>query len=204
LPVRSAATRKRGGVFFCYTSDMQFSYTLRENPRARRITVTVLRDGTVRVTKPRRVSVREVERFVERCGDWIERAQKQFARLPKTSHIETSKKEYEKCKAAAHELAQRRVAHFNTFYRVPVSKIIIRNQKSRWGSCSRNGVLSFNYRILFLPPHLADYIVVHELCHLHEMNHSKRFWALVAHIVPNYHECRRELNKIGHSLLRTS
>ena len=159
-------------------------YRLREHPRAQRINVTVRRDGTVWVTKPKRVSVREVERFVERCGEWIARAQEKFSKLPKTSRIESSKKEYAKFKDAARDEVARRISHFNSFYRVRFSKITIRNQKSRWGSCSRNGVLSFNYRIAFLSPHLADYIVVHELCHVREMNHSKRFWALVSQTIP--------------------
>jgi hypothetical protein len=153
-------------------------YTLREHPRARRINITVRRDGTVLVTKPKRVPMREVERFLERCGEWIARAQERVSKLPKTSRIEPSKKEYARLKEAARGEIARRISHFNSFYRVRFSRISIRNQKSRWGSCSRTGTLSFNYRIAFLPPHLADYIVVHELCHLHEMNHSKRFWAL--------------------------
>jgi predicted metal-dependent hydrolase len=179
-------------------------YTLREHPRARHINVTVRRDGTVLVTKPRRVPMREVERFVEKCGQWIERAQRRFAQLPKTSRIESSKKEYEKYKGAALRLARQCVLQSNSFYKVPVSKIFIRNQKSRWGSCSQRGALSFNYRILFLPDHLADYIVVHELCHLREMNHSKRFWTLVAQAIPDHLECRRELRKLERGLLANS
>lgn len=118
----------------------------------------------------------EVERFVGKCGEWIARTQQKFSKLPKTSQIEPSKKKYEKYKKATRELVARRISHFNSLYHVRFSNITIRNQKSRWGSCSRRGTLSFNYRIVFLPPHLVDYIVVHELCHLREMNHSKRFW----------------------------
>lgn len=176
-------------------------YRLRQHPRARRINITVRRDGTVWVTKPRRVPVREVEAFVRTCEQWILRAQEKFSAAPKTSRIESSKKEYEKYKKMAQREVARRVSHFNALYRVPVSKIVVRNQKSRWGSCSHTGVLSFNYRILFLPAHLADYIVVHELCHLREMNHSKRFWGLVALAVPDHKERRKELRKLERSLL---
>jgi predicted metal-dependent hydrolase len=177
-------------------------YTLREHPRARHINVRVRRGGSVLVTKPKRVSMREVERFVEQCGEWITRAQERFSKLPKTSRIESSKKEYTKFKDAARDLIARRISHFNSFYHVPFSKIIIRNQKSRWGSCSRRRTLSFNYRIIFLPPHLADYIVAHELCHLQEMNHSKRFWSLVSKLIPDHLDRRRKLRELERSLLR--
>lgn len=146
--------------------------------------------------------MREVERFVGKCGKWIARTQQRFSKLPKTSRVEPSAKEYKKYKGAAQGEVARRISYFNSFYKFGFSKIIIRNQKSRWGSCSHKEVLSFNYRILFLPPHLVDYIVVHELCHLREMNHSKRFWALVAQTIPNHLECRRELRKLEHGLLQ--
>lgn len=74
--------------------------------------------------------------------------------------------------------------------------IRIGNQKTMWGSCSRKGTLSFNVRMLFLPEPLQEYLVVHELCHLHEFNHSPRFWALVARAVPEYKERRKELKKM--------
>jgi predicted metal-dependent hydrolase len=177
-------------------------YTLREHPRARHINVRVRRDGTVLVTKPKRVPMPEVERFVGKCGEWIARAQERLSKLPKTSRIESSKKEYKRYKEAARDEVARRISHFNSFYRVRFSKISVRNQKSRWGSCSRRGTLSFNYRIAFLPPHLADYIVVHELCHLQEMNHSKRFWASVARTIPDHLARRKALRKLERGLLR--
>jgi len=72
----------------------------------------------------------------------------------------------------------------------------IRDQSSRWGSCSWKGNLNFSYKLVLLPEHLADYVVVHELCHLREMNHSPRFWALVSQTVPDYRAKRRELKKL--------
>ena len=74
--------------------------------------------------------------------------------------------------------------------------LAIRNTRSRWGSCSSKGGLNFNYRIIFLPPHLADYLIVHELCHLREMNHSGQFWSLVRQAIPDYIKCRAELMRI--------
>src|SRR5262249_14202616 len=89
-------------------------------------------------------------------------------------------------KARAKELVTARLAYFNTSYNFKYNKITIRNQVSRWGSCSRKGNLSFNYRIVLLPPEMADYIVVHELCHLGEFNHGPKFWELVERTVPNW------------------
>ena len=174
---------------------------LRENARARRINITVHRGGIVRVTKPRRASMREIERFIAQSREWIKRMKKRAESLSKTSRIESSKKEYVKYKKEALALAKGRIAHFSKTYGVAPQTVSIRNQKSRWGSCSHRGTLSFNYRIVFLPPHLLDYIVVHELCHLKEMNHSKRFWELVAREVPDYKKCRIQLRSLERHLL---
>jgi hypothetical protein len=88
-----------------------------------------------------------------------------------------------------------RLAYFNVHYKLSLRKVFIKNLKSRWGSCSSRGNLNFNYKILFLPPHLADYIVVHELCHLKHFNHSQDFWALVAETTPHYKPLRAMLRK---------
>ncbi|HUO50464.1 MAG TPA: SprT family zinc-dependent metalloprotease [Candidatus Paceibacterota bacterium] len=177
------------------------AYTVRENPRARRITITVRRDGSVWVTKPRRTPLRAVEQFVHKSVSWIEKARKKIAGTARTSRIESSKKEFEKFKSAARHLVARRIMLLNERYGFRFSKIVIRNQKSRWGSCSHAGVLSFNYRLVFLPEHLADYVIVHELCHLAEMNHGKKFWALVAQAIPDHVRCRKEIRKYEHGLL---
>jgi predicted metal-dependent hydrolase len=86
-----------------------------------------------------------------------------------------------------------RIGHFNQIYGFVVKRISVRDQRSRWGSCSKKGNLNFNYRIVLLPPKVADYIIVHELCHLGEFNHSKRFWGLVAKAVPDYKQLKKEL-----------
>ncbi len=103
--------------------------------------------------------------------------------------------DYKKHKESARALAHARVAHFNSFYNFPVRRISIRNTKTRWGSCSKRGNLNFNYKILFLSSRMTDYIIVHELCHLKEFNHSQNFWDLVAKIVPEHKAIRSELRK---------
>jgi len=99
-------------------------------------------------------------------------------------------------KTAALEFARARMLHFNAFYHFPVNNIAIKNQKTRWGSCSKKGNLNFNYRLVLLPTHLADYIIVHELCHLKEFNHSPAFWALVAQTIPDYQKIRKEFKGV--------
>ena len=92
-------------------------------------------------------------------------------------------------------LVTKRLEHFNLHYKFLFKKVAIRNQVSRWGSCSKSGNLSFNYRIVFLSPNLADYIIVHELCHIKEFNHSPKFWNLVSQTIPNCKKLRLELKK---------
>ncbi|NCA94384.1 MAG: M48 family peptidase, partial [Sphingobacteriia bacterium] len=75
-------------------------------------------------------------------------------------------------------------------------KISIRSQRTRWGSCSQAGNLNFNYKLIYLPDKIIDYVIVHELCHLDEFNHSRRFWFLVSEIIPDYRILRRELKEI--------
>jgi predicted metal-dependent hydrolase len=100
---------------------------------------------------------------------------------------------YSKYKEAARLLAHARLSHFNNFYGLIFKRVFIRNQRTRWASCSKRGNLSFNYKIALLPQELSDYIIVHELCHLQEFNHSSRFWTLVARVIPDYRVRRRAL-----------
>ncbi len=107
-----------------------------------------------------------------------------------------SKAEYIEYKDQAKKIAEERLAYFNVHYKFTVGTIRIRNQRTRWGSCSSKGNISLSYRIATLPPHLCDYILVHELCHIGQFNHSQKFWDLVAETLPNYIELQSELKKI--------
>ena len=92
-----------------------------------------------------------------------------------------------------------RVEHHASQLGVLPSRVAIRGQRSRWGSCSGRGTVSLNWRLMMVPSALADYVVVHELCHLRHMNHSPRFWEMVGEVVPDYRERRRSLNALqGH------
>ena len=110
------------------------------------------------------------------------------------------KAEYLKYKDRAKIFVINKIAELNKNYGYEINRITIRNQKTRWGSCSKKGNVNFNYKIVLLPEKLAEYIIVHEICHLGEFNHSANFWNLVAQTVPDYKEKRKELHKAGMSL----
>ncbi|HEX2792600.1 MAG TPA: SprT family zinc-dependent metalloprotease [Candidatus Paceibacterota bacterium] len=174
-------------------------YELHESKRAKRMSVTVYPNGRVRVSKPVRVSREKVEAFVAKQQDWIARTQAKFLRhsggqlpipLPKPRR---GSKAYKEAVEAARTLVHERLTFYSSLYGFPYGLVSIRNQRTRWGSCSAAGNLSFNYKIAFLPPALADYIVVHELCHTKEHNHSERFWKLVERAVPEHKALRKEL-----------
>lgn len=112
-------------------------------------------------------------------------------------------KHFEEYRESARELALARLHHFNQHYGLTWNRITIRNQRRRWGSCTSLKNINFNYKIIFLPAHLQDYIIVHELCHLVELNHGKGFWDLVAEQIPHYQTCVAELRAIdtlGHTV----
>jgi predicted metal-dependent hydrolase len=159
--------------------------------------VTVFRNGEVKVSAPYHCSTSAIERFVSQHKEWIVRKRDHFLKHPVTAehHLlhRRSRAEYKKNKEQARIVMRERVRHFNQHYRFTVGSIAIRNQRSRWGSCSKKGNLNFNYKIVFLPPELQDYIVVHELCHLGQFNHSRKFWELVAEQMPEWRELRRRL-----------
>ena len=115
------------------------------------------------------------------------------AKKRRTPLRKKNRKEYLACKESARQLVLEKIKHYNDFYQFKVGRISIKNQKSRWGSCSKKGNLNFNYKIIFLPKEVADYVVVHELCHLGQFNHSPAFWQLVAQTLPQYQELKKKL-----------
>lgn len=104
-------------------------------------------------------------------------------------------KHYIKHKEQARMAVHARLAFFNAYYGHALRRVFIKNSKSRWGSCSSAGNLNFNYKLIFLPPEVLDYVVVHELAHLRVMDHSPRFWAEVAAVLPDYAQLRRRLRE---------
>jgi len=111
-------------------------------------------------------------------------------------------KHYLAHKEAARALVHSRLEFFNRHYNFIYRRVSIRNQRRCWGSCSALRNLNFSYRLLFLPPELCDYIIVHELCHLKELNHSKSFWDLVGETIPDYEARKKAIKKYDHMAVK--
>lgn len=151
----------------------------------------VLPGGHVHVTAPHRETEARIDAFVQKHTAWIEKAtvrMAQFKSLPVSG-----RRDYLTHKERARAFIIERTTYWNQFYRYEYGRISIKDTKRLWGSCSRKGNLNFSYTLLFLPRELADYVVVHELCHLKEHNHGPGFWALVVQTIPEYKKRRREL-----------
>ncbi|NCB20520.1 MAG: DUF45 domain-containing protein [Clostridia bacterium] len=164
--------------------------------RSKHLRISVNSDAKIVVSRPMWLSERKARYFLEEKKDWlikqIERIEAEGPRLL----AQGSRSDYLQNKEKARRLVLDRIKHFNQFYAFKYSRLSIRDQKSRWGSCSHKLGLNFNYRIIYLEPDLVDYLVVHELCHLQEMNHGPRFWALVKKTIDNYPVLRKRLRKL--------
>jgi predicted metal-dependent hydrolase len=172
-------------------------YTLKVSKRARRMRLAIYCDGGFVVTAPRHISNNIIEQFIIRKSQWILDKLEYFKSISSKINAKGSENDYSNYKDKALALVEKRIEYFNKIYGFKFNKINIKNQKTRWGSCSRKGNLNFNYKIALLPEKLADYIIVHELCHLKEFNHSQKFWNLVARTIPNYLEIKHELKKMS-------
>lgn len=175
-------------------SDRALSYTLRVSRRARRLRIAVYCDASVVVTAPIGLPQNFVERFIIQKTGWILRKVEHFSKVKIRPRIITRRGDYKKYKNQALELVTRKVEQFNKTYHFSYKRVTIKNQKTRWGSCSKKGNLNFNYKIVFLPEPLVDYLIVHELCHLGEFNHSSKFWELVSRTVPDFKSLKKRLH----------
>jgi predicted metal-dependent hydrolase len=174
------------------------SVVVRRSRRARRWTLRVPWGGPPILTVPQRLSQREVRRIVAEHRDWI--ARERATHVPRLGLVPAAVCEQE-ARRAARELigmiADDEAAELGVSFR----RIDVRDQRTRWGSCSTRGTLSFNWRLALAPLAVLDYVVVHELCHLRELNHSPRFWRLVESRRPAWRDQRAWLREHGPELL---
>ena len=174
-----------------------FSYSIKRSKQAKRMRLAVYCDGSVVVTLPQNAPANIIDKFLREKMDWVLGKIAFFKQFKNPLFPGLGKKDYLKHKNQALELVIARVNFFNNIYKFNFNKINIRNQKTRWGSCSTRGNLNFNYKILFLSEKARDYIIVHEICHLKQFNHSKNFWSLVGLGMPDYVEARKEIKLNG-------
>jgi predicted metal-dependent hydrolase len=180
------------------------------HPRARRYLIRVTADGVVRVTVPRGGSKREAAAFAEREQAWIERQlraraeREQRERDRRTSNGELGVSNDERSALERRALIARarqdlppRLLDLAARHGLIVRRISIRNQRSRWGSCSRTGHICLNWRLVTMPEQVRDYVLIHELMHLKRMDHSPKFWKLVAEACPAYKKARAWLRSQG-------
>ena len=165
--------------------------------------ITVERDGMVTIRAPFFMSERKIREIFEERKEWIEKAQKRIAnrteRLNSLTPITSD--EIDSLKAGAKPIIEEKVRLFADKIGVKYGKITIRNQKTRYGSCTAKGNLNFNCLIMLMPEKIIDYVIVHELCHIKEMNHSRRFWNEVESVLPDYKERRKWLKQNGNTLI---
>lgn len=169
------------------------AYELKRSVRARNVRITIRSNGAVTLTVPMRVSESAAQRFLEEKRLWIARTRERIAARGEIIELPGGKRDFALKKDEALARISERLAYFNQRYGFAFRRVTVRFLKSRWGSCTADRNLSFNYRLLYVPPELFDYVVVHELCHCKEMNHSARFWTLVSQTIPDYRERRAAL-----------
>lgn len=175
--------------------------------RSNRKTVAIQVNSVLSVTvrAPRSASEKDIEEILKKKEAWISKHIEKIKEAKERFEAEpTEKFTREKVIALAEEALKvipERVEYFAKVIGVTYGKITVRNQKTRWGSCSSKGNLNFNCLLMLAPPEVLDYVVVHELCHRKQMNHSKAFWLEVEKVLPDYKEVRKWLKEEGSQMI---
>ncbi len=176
-------------------------YTLIRSAR-RTLGIEVAPDGAVIVRAPMRTSLRQIEELLREKAEWIERARaKASARSEAAAAAPLSAEELDALRTQARAYLPARAAWYAPRIGVDYGRVTIRAQRTRWGSCSARGDLSFNCLLMLAPPEVIDSVVVHELCHRLHMDHSPAFYAEVLRVFPDYHKWHGWLKKNGPVLL---
>jgi predicted metal-dependent hydrolase len=160
------------------------------HPRARRYVLRVADDGTVSVTVPRWGSKREGAAFAAREQKWIQRQLRRIEHERRRAPAAPANLDEGALRARAQRELPLRLHRLAAEHGVRVARVTVRDQKWRWGSCSRDGHICLNWRLVVMPEWVCEYVMIHELMHLKRMDHSPRFWALVAAACPEYEKAR--------------
>ncbi|MCM1498515.1 MAG: M48 family metallopeptidase [Clostridium sp.] len=179
--------------------DLHIPVELRRSNR-RTLSVLVTDKGELFIKAPLAMSEDRIERFLNQKRFWIYKQVKhQMDNAEK--RVDRSEAEIRRLKEQARTMLTARTDYYAGILQVKYQKIRIGNQRTRWGSCSSRGTVSYNWHLILMPETILDYVVVHELCHLIEMNHSPQFWSRVEKVLPDYRERRMWLKKHGDEYL---
>ena len=160
------------------------------------IAIQIKEDGRVVVRTPYSMSRVKAEQFIEERRDWILKNQKALKEKQDQKMVITQEMHKAGVEKAM-EIFPKRVEYYAQLMGISYGRITIREQKTRWGSCSGRGNLNFNWKLTLMPPEILDYVVVHELAHRKEMNHSKDFWKIVEQVLPDYQKRRKRLKELA-------
>lgn len=172
--------------------------------RRKTLSMQVKGDGQVEIRAPLRTSDAEIRRFLETHRRWLEKhlQKAQALQQAKAGVRKLTAAETAELKKKAKRILPERVAYWAPLIGVRPGRIAVRCQKTRWGSCSTKGNLNFNCLLMLTPPEVIDSVVVHELCHRKEMNHSRRFYDEVLRVYPDYHKWNKWLKENGAAIMR--
>lgn len=162
------------------------------------VAIEIKPDGHVIVRCPRYMAEDVVIAFVQSRGDWIKR---HLCKLNQQSVVKLTPEQREELREQTRLLVTQRVAYFAEVLGVTYGRITIRTQHTLWGSCSSKGNLNFNCLLALVPPDVLDYVVVHEVCHRKEFNHSHRFWQELGRVIPDYAQRKAWLKENGTKLI---
>ena len=161
------------------------------------IAIQIQPNGQVLVRCPKRMANADVEAFVNSKRSWIEM---HLAKIEESEITHYTEQDVVRFREQTRKAVTERVAHYAPIVGVSYNRITIRAQRTRWGSCSSKGNLNFNCLLALVPPEVLDYVVVHELCHRKELNHSARFWKEVERVLPDYRVQEKWIHENGRKL----
>ena len=168
------------------------------------LAVQIRADGTVIARAPLRMPKDRILCFLSEKASWIRMQQgrmQEREKMRQQARIHLDAAQEKELRERAKSVLAQRTAYFARQVGVTYGRITVRDQKTRWGSCSQTGNLNFNFRLILAPSEVLDYVVVHELCHRRQMNHSAQFWQEVAQVLPDYRERKAWLTENGWRLM---
>ncbi len=168
------------------------------------LAVQIRADGTVIARAPLRMPKDRILYFLSEKASWIRMQQgrmQERENMRQQARIHLDAAQEKELRERAKSVLAQRTAYFARQVGVTYGRITVRDQKTRWGSCSQTGNLNFNFRLILAPPEVLDYVVVHELCHRRQMNHSAQFWQEVAQVLPDYRKRKAWLTENGWRLM---